>query len=129
MSTTTTDRLPLRIPDVTVEHRDDGHVLRRPGRNTAHLLNETALALWQLCDGATTPEEMAEAVAELFGLDRATARHEVRRTLEELTEVGLVTWRGADGPGEIAGDRVDRDGRAGEDDPDAGSGPDHRNEP
>lgn len=118
MSTTTTDRLPLQIPDVTVEHRDDGHVLRRPGRNTAHLLNETALALWQLCDGGTTPEEMAEAVAELFGLDRATARREVRRTLDELTEVGLVTWRGAtDPPAES------------EDEPGAGGGPGDRDEP
>lgn len=102
MSTTTTGRLPLRITDVTVEQREDGHLLQRPDHNVAHLLNETALALWQLCDGETTPREMADAVAELFGLDPLTSRREVRRTLDELADVGLITWIG-----DAEGDDVD----------------------
>jgi hypothetical protein len=57
-------------------------------------LNETALALWVLCDGATEPEEMAEAISIATGLSEEAARADVERTLRELTEVGVLTWSG-----------------------------------
>jgi hypothetical protein len=56
------------------------------------VLNETALALWELCDGATAPEEMVDAVRVACGLDREVAAADIERTLTELTAAGLVSW-------------------------------------
>ena len=55
------------------------------------VLNDTAAALWELCDGATTTDEMALAVSELFAIavDRATV--EVKSALEDFRSVGAVS--------------------------------------
>ncbi len=34
-----------------------------------HMLNATALAIWELCDGHTTTEEMASAISELTDIE------------------------------------------------------------
>lgn len=57
---------------------------------TDHVLNGTAVALWELCDGTTTVDEMIVAVTELFGLPAQRSRTEVVAALGALAEVGLV---------------------------------------
>jgi len=61
------------------------------------VLNETALALWELCDGGTAPDEIVDAVRIACGLARQVAESDVSRTLRELTDAGLVSW--SDGRG------------------------------
>ena len=79
----------------------DGVVLRQTGdRNelvdrrgtTVHTLNGTALALWELCDGETTPQEMADAALTLFDADPLTVEHDIAETLRSLTLAGLLQW-------------------------------------
>lgn len=53
-------------------------------------LNETALAIWDLCDGATTVDEMVEAVVEL-GLDEQRARTDVEGVVDEFERLGVIT--------------------------------------
>lgn len=89
-------RLPRRVDDVDIEVVDSvGAVLHRPDAGSAYELNETALALWELCDGRTTPEEMVSSVCALFDIHPAAARRDIDRTLHELTDAALVTWRPA----------------------------------
>ena len=86
---------PRRREDVVVDiTSDDGRVLRTPDGN-AVVLNATAYALWELCDGRTDPEEMAAGVMALFGLDETTARHDVVITLEALGDAGLLNASGS----------------------------------
>lgn len=54
-------------------------------------LNPTAFALWQLCDGDTTLDEMVAAICDLFDIDPAEAAHDVRNTIREMRTTGLVT--------------------------------------
>ena len=64
------------------------------------ILNETALAVWELCDGATAPDEIVDAVRIACGLPEAEARDDITRALRELTAAGLLSWGeppGADG--------------------------------
>ena len=81
---------PQRAAEVEAHLGDGVHVLRRPDDGSEHLVNETALALWQLCDGATTPEEMIEGVVELFGEDRERIAADVATALHQLREAGLL---------------------------------------
>jgi len=57
------------------------------------VLNDTAAALWELCDGETTVEEMAVAVRDLFGVTLAAARTDVTDALAALQTVDALKAR------------------------------------
>jgi hypothetical protein len=57
-----------------------------------HLLNDTALAIWDLCDGKTAPGEMVAAICDLSGLPPEVVNEDVERTLSQFQEAGLVLW-------------------------------------
>jgi hypothetical protein len=82
--------LPRRRSSLDVRHDGDhAVVVDRHGREVGDL-NATALALWELCDGATSPEEMVDAVCSLWAIPHDVAERDVTATLEQLVEVGLV---------------------------------------
>lgn len=86
-----TDPLPCRRAGLQVNLVAGGHAVH--DGDQVHLLNETAFALWQLCDGRTSPEEMAAGVCELFGEAGAVVLADVDRTLGELQRRGLIEWQ------------------------------------
>ena len=57
------------------------------------MLNATATAIWVLCDGETTPDEMVEAICELSGLPREVVVEDVRRILLQFEEADILTWK------------------------------------
>lgn len=86
----TDHRRPLRSPDVQLSGRGSAPVLAEAGRTLG--LNETALAIWDLCDGRTTVDEMVVAVVELTGIDADQVSDDVGRVVEEFRHLGLVTF-------------------------------------
>jgi hypothetical protein len=82
---------PLRA-DVTQVRRDGELVEVVVERShDAFRLNDTAFALWELCDGATTVREMTEAVRVLFAGSDAELAEDVRDAVAHLAEAGLIT--------------------------------------
>ena len=81
---------PTRRGQVWVRRGGDDTAVYLPDTGSLHLLNPPALAIWELCDGETTGREMAEAVAELTGLDLDAALGDVTGALDDLYEQGLV---------------------------------------
>jgi hypothetical protein len=84
--------VPRQRPDFVLSLGAGGHRLTDPATGAVHVLNETALALWELCDGRTTPAEMVAAVEALFSCGRDVAERDVNRTLVEFDRAGLITW-------------------------------------
>jgi len=75
------------------------------------VLNETASALWELCDGATTPQEMVAAICLLFDADEWVIEADVERMLREFESRHLIEWVAADGEGNSsAAERTDARG-------------------
>lgn len=85
-------RLPKRHADVQL--RDEGHEARLivPGRSTTYALNPTARAIWELCDGSTTIDELTDAMCQVFDVSRAKAGTDVTAVLEGLVAADLVDW-------------------------------------
>lgn len=83
---------PRRRPLLRLAASDERQVLTDPADGREHVLNPTALALWELCDGATRPDEMIAGVSELFAVSHAQAAADVQRTLAEFERVGLIDW-------------------------------------
>jgi hypothetical protein len=61
-----------------------------PSTGVLAQLNATAFAIWRACDGETTPEEIATALADLTGLSSQQILGEVEATIGTLLDQGLL---------------------------------------
>jgi len=84
---------PRRRGELVQSPGTDGSTVYERDTDSLHVLNESAHAIWELCDGRTTPEEMAAAIAEVTGIGVEQAISDVEQTLEKLRELGLVDYR------------------------------------
>ena len=83
---------PLRREGVTLRRSGAENILYDPARDRVHMVNDTAVAIWELCDGQTDPEEMVGAICLLTGLPDAIVEEDVARLLHGFHEAGLITW-------------------------------------
>lgn len=90
---------PLRRGQVWTHREGPETAVYNPGTGALHLLNASALAIWELCDGETAAFEMADAVAELTQADPDQARGDVRSTLDELARLDLISTTGDEAAG------------------------------
>lgn len=86
------DGVPVRREDVLLIDDGDRCVIAGLALARTHELNPTARAIWELCDGTTRPDEMVEAICQVFSVTSEQAGDDVRRALEQLTDAKLVTW-------------------------------------
>ncbi len=84
---------PLRRPEVWLRRAGQENAVYQQETGTVHLLNDTALAIWHLCDGDTTLEEMVAAVCDVSGLHPDVVTEDVHRILGEFDQAGLLSWR------------------------------------
>jgi hypothetical protein len=85
-------RLPRRREDVHLYDEQLCSFLVIPGRAVAHELNPTARAVWELCDGTTTVEELIDAIRQVFSVEREVALADVTAIVRQLEKAGLVQW-------------------------------------
>lgn len=57
---------PLARKDVTVQMIGDEVMLYDGSNEKIHVLNHTAFAIWQLCNGANTAEEIKDQLAAQY---------------------------------------------------------------
>jgi len=69
----------------------DGWAIYDPDTDTAHFVNESARAIWELCDGETSPDEMASALEALTGQAHSEALQNVLETIEMLRAADLLS--------------------------------------
>lgn len=89
---TVSTRRPSRKPGVWLHQAQGENALFDPDTGAVHLLNDTALAIWHLCDGDTHPEEMVEAICELCRMHPDVVTEDVQRVLTEFERAGLLEW-------------------------------------
>jgi hypothetical protein len=58
--------------------------------NAIIMLNPTGSHVWELLATHSTTRELAEALADRFEVDLATAQADVQVFLDEITEMGLL---------------------------------------
>lgn len=81
---------PRRTTTRRAQRLDQGAVVTADVTSPPVALNQTALALWELCDGRTTAAEMVAAVSELFALDMVRARADVEAALRRMLSTGVI---------------------------------------
>jgi hypothetical protein len=82
---------PQQRGELVQSATSDGWTVYEPKTDSLHVLNDSARAIWELCDGKTSPSEMAHAISELTGLELERAQSDVTETLQRLSELNLVS--------------------------------------
>ncbi|MGH2784129.1 MAG: HPr-rel-A system PqqD family peptide chaperone [Actinomycetota bacterium] len=85
-------RRPLRKEGLFLRQANGENAVYDPASGQVHLLNATAWAIWDLCDGETDPEEMIDAICEISRMHRDLVSEDVRRVLSEFDVAGLLRW-------------------------------------
>ena len=67
----------------------DGEVVAFDGTSVHHLAGPAA-AVWRLADGVLTVDEIADVLAEAYGVDRAESLRRTDDVVRELRRLGLV---------------------------------------
>jgi hypothetical protein len=88
---------PLRKDGVTL-HRAHGEItLYDPDEDMIHVVNSTAAAIWELCDGETDDSEMVGAICHLTGMPVEIVQEDVAHLLAGFEEAHLISWVGRNG--------------------------------
>ena len=86
---------PVRRDSAGGVELDDNVALYDEAGQLLIMLNSSAAAVWERCDGATTLDEMVGELAEAHGGDDAgVIAEDVRLTVRKLAELGLVVDAG-----------------------------------
>ena len=86
---------PVRRRGVEVSRHGELRALSDAEGERLWILNESALALWQLCDGETSLAEMVDAICSLCSVSQERARADVDDVLSAFTAAGLLYWSDA----------------------------------
>ncbi len=81
---------PRRRDGASAVELDDNVALYDDVGQLLILLNTSAAAVWELCDGETTVDDMVQTLAEAHGEDATVIAGDVRRTVRKLADLGLV---------------------------------------
>lgn len=87
---------PIKRGDLIQSKTAEGWTIYDERTDSLHVLNAAAKAIWDLCDGSTTPEEISSAIAEVAGLSHEEASDHVDQTLRSLSDAGLLDGYSAD---------------------------------
>ena len=83
-------RPPTQNKDVSLQRVGQEAILhdRRNGR--AHVINESAAQIWELCDGQHTVDEIVSAFAAAYELPTADVRADVQYILAKFHELRVL---------------------------------------
>lgn len=79
-----------RRGDLTREELDRDTILADPVTGQLHRLNETAMYVWNLCDGRTTARQIADRMMEAFEVDFEDAMDYVDQLVARFAESNLL---------------------------------------
>jgi hypothetical protein len=82
---------PSQRPGCQTRFGDERNTVVGP-EGQHYILNKTAVAVWQLCDGTIGSDEMITAICELFDAHREVIESDVGRVLDEFELNQLIQW-------------------------------------
>ena len=85
---------PRQVAGIVTSEVLDELVAYSPATSQAVSLNPSARAIWELCDGTRTVDEICAELAEAAGASVEVLRADVTSTLDRFRELGLVRHDG-----------------------------------
>jgi len=82
--------VPTRRRDLVIEQLDSEAVVSDPINDNVSRLNETALMVWQRCDGQATAGQIAQALTDKYDVDLDSALDQVGQLVALFAESQLL---------------------------------------
>jgi hypothetical protein len=84
------DNKALWATDIVWRRIDNEVVVIKHDGRTLCTLNKTAAFIWEMCNGENAAQDIAKAVCQRFEINEEKALKDVRNTLADFLEIGLV---------------------------------------
>ena len=84
------DRM-VKADDVIWRQIGDEIVIIRDNGLSTHVLNKTAGYIWEMCDGTCDVNAITDNICERFDVPTSQASADVIATINQLTEIGLLS--------------------------------------
>jgi PqqD family protein of HPr-rel-A system len=81
---------PINSADVDLQRVGQEAILYDRRRGRAHVINDSAVRIWTLCDGRATVEEIVRAFAASYAMPPADVHDDVRRIITAFRESGVI---------------------------------------
>jgi hypothetical protein len=81
---------PVRSQAARAYRLGDELLVYVPRSDTAHALNRSAAAIWELCDGTRTVEEISQQLADYVSRPADALVSDVKLGVEQLCKLGLL---------------------------------------
>lgn len=87
------DYKPMKNGVISTRVIDGETILFNTQTNALHVLNLVASEIWNLCDGKHSFEDIVECLFDKFEASRDQIEEDVRKTLLQFEELGLLQER------------------------------------
>jgi hypothetical protein len=81
---------PLPSADVSLQRVGNEAILHDRRNARAHVINDSAARIWQLCDGRATLDEIVNAFAASYGIPPSDVRDDVVSILSKFRELRVL---------------------------------------
>jgi hypothetical protein len=85
------EKIPMKKSELWKRLSDNEGVVVDTVRAVEHTLNDTALRIFELCDGESTISDIAQKMTEEYEVDIEKARQDVAKCIAKLEELNVVT--------------------------------------
>jgi hypothetical protein len=81
----------IQVENLISRHIGDEMVVLKNNVDCVHILNKTAAAILELCDGERSINEIAERICDRFEVSFEEARADIEEMIGRLIQVGILT--------------------------------------
>lgn len=82
---------PRKAHDLDIKTVGDEVLVHHPSAQKVHILNRTAGQILELCNGRRTQADIVELICAETGADKHTVSADVKRLMQDFTQLGLVS--------------------------------------
>ena len=86
------EKIPMKKSELWKRLSDDEGVVVDTVRAVEHTLNDTAMRIFELCDGESTVSDIARKITEEYEVDYEKSRQDVVKCIAKLEELNIVTY-------------------------------------
>lgn len=87
------NRMPKRKDNITIQNLGDETILYDPEKENVHVLNHTAQAIWNLCTGNNTIEDIHKSLIKLFpSTSQAELLGDLQVTINDFGKKSLIIY-------------------------------------
>lgn len=87
------ESIPVKKSELFKRTSEEGGIVVDTVRAIEHILNDTALRIFELCDGESTISDIATKLTEEYDVDFETARKDVVKCTERLEKLNVLTFK------------------------------------